>query len=185
MATTKKTTVSKPRAASSAQATVLEPAEHTQSAPIVAKEIDIHEYITVKSGCQGKLIYKSPRTGEKFVWEDFGDEQEIELQELKNAKSSGKKFFENNWFMFDAENDWVIDYLGLRQFYRNALTLDNFDYLFKKNPAEMTKVIAGLSNGQKRSVAYRARQLIESGEIDSNKAISALEKALDTELIER
>lgn len=183
MATTKKTTVSKPRAA--APVPVQEPVEQAHPEPIVAKEIDIHEYITVKNGCHGRLVYKSPRTGEKFVWEDFGDEQEIELQELKNAKSAGKKFFENNWFLFDEDNDWVIDYLGLRQLYKNALTLDNFDELFKKNPTEMVKIITGLSNGQKRSVAYRARQLIESGEIDSNKAISALEKALDTELIER
>lgn len=87
--------------------------------------------------------------------------------------------------MFDSENDWVIDYLGVRQLYRNALTLDNFDDLFNKSPAEIEKIIAGLSKGQKRSVSYRARQLIESGEIDSNKAISALEKALNTELIER
>lgn len=183
MATSRKTTTTSKKAA--APAPEADVPEKIPEKPIVAKEVDIHEYITVKNGCHGRLIYKSPRTGEKFTWEDFGDEQEMELQELKNAKGAGKKFFENNWFMFDADNQWVIDYLGLRQFYKKALTLDNFDELFKKNPEEITKVISGLSNGQKRTVSYRARQLIESGEIDSKKAIDALEKALNTELIER
>ena len=41
-----------------------------------------------------------------------------------------------------------------------------------------------LSKGQKRSVAYRARQLISEGAIDSNKAIATLEKCLDIELVE-
>lgn len=42
-----------------------------------------------------------------------------------------------------------------------------------------------LSSGQKQSVAYRAKQLIADGTIDSNRAIAALEKALGVELIER
>lgn len=45
--------------------------------------------------------------------------------------------------------------------------------------------MAKLSNGQKKSVAYRAKQLIADGVIDSNRKISALEKSLGVELIER
>ena len=124
---------------------------------IKAKEVDLHEYITVRNGSVGKLIYISPRTGEKFVWEEFGDEQEMELQELRNAKAANKKFFERNWFMFDEEFDWVIDYLGVRAFYKHAIGIDNFDELFTKSPAAIEKIIKELSDGQKRSVSYRAR----------------------------
>lgn len=153
--------------------------------PIVAKEIDQNQIIVVRSGFHGKLVYRSPRTGEKFAWSEFGDEQEMELRELRNAKSAKKKYFENNWFMFDEEYEWVISYLGLTQYYKNALPIDDFDALFKKTPAEIEKAIAKLSKGQKKSVGYRAKQLIADGEIDSNKAIAALEKALGIELIER
>lgn len=155
------------------------------SALIVAKEIDQNQIIVVHSGFHGRLVYCSPRTTEKFVWSEFGDEQEMELRELRNAKSSKKKYFENNWFMFDEEYEWVISYLGLTQYYKNALSLDNFDALFKKTPGEIEKSIAKLSKGQKKSVGYRAKQLIADGEIDSNKAIAALEKSLGIELVER
>ena len=91
----------------------------------------------------------------------------------------------NNWFMFREEDAWVIDYLGLNQYYKNALNLEEFDELFTKSASEIEKVISKLSAGQKKSVAYRARQLVLEGEIDSNKAIAALEKSLGIELIER
>ena len=87
--------------------------------------------------------------------------------------------------MFDEEFEWVVGYLGLSQYYKNALSIEDFDSLFKKTPSEIEKAIAKLSKGQKKSVGYRAKQLIADGEIDSNKAIAALEKALGIELIER
>lgn len=149
----------------------------------VPKKIDPHQFITVKNGFQGRLIYVSKRTGEKFVWESFGDEQEIELIELKNAKNASKKFFINNWFVF--EDSWVIDYLGVGQFYKNALRLEDFDRVFTLSPNEIRETIGKLSAGQKRSLAYRAKELIAKGEIDSNRAIAALEESLGIELVER
>lgn len=154
-----------------------------QDKPLVTKDVDIHQYVTVRNGFQGKLVYKSQKTGEHFVWDGFGTEQEMELIELRNAKNTAKKFFENNWFMFDE--DWVVDYLGLRQYYKHAVKIEDFDKIFTLSPNEITKTVEAMTKGQKKSVAYRAKQLIAEGEIDSNKAINALESALGIELIEK
>ena len=59
----------------------------------VKETLDPDTLVTVRNGFQGILVYKSKKTGEKFVWETFGAEQEIELKELKNAKNSSKTFF--------------------------------------------------------------------------------------------
>lgn len=150
--------------------------------PIVAKEIDPEQYVTVRNGFQGRLIYKSPKTGERYVWSEFGDGQEMQLRELRQAKSSAKKFFENNWFMFDDE--WIPEYLGVQRFYKNAVSIDRFDDLFGKPADEVEKIVSAMSGGQKRSVAYRARTLINEGAIDSRKVIATLEKSLGTKLIE-
>lgn len=150
--------------------------------PIVAKHIDPDQYVTVRNGFQGRLIYKSSKTGERFIWAEFGDGQEMQLRELRQAKSSSKRFFENNWFMFDDE--WIPEYLGVAQFYKNAVSIDRFDDLFNKSADEVEKAVSDMSNGQKRSVAYRARTLINEGAIDSRKVIAALEKSLGTKLIE-
>lgn len=85
--------------------------------------------------------------------------------------------------MFDDPQ--VIEWLGVSQYYKHALTVDGFDELFDKTPAEIKKIVSNLSNGQKSSVAFRARSKIKEGEIDSIKVINALEDALGVELIER
>ena len=151
--------------------------------PIVPKDIDPEQYVTVRNGFQGRLVYVSKHTGERLVWDQFGAEQEMELRELKNAKNSYKKFFENNWFMFDE--DWIVDYLGVQRFYRNAVRIEDFDEIFQKDAKTISEIISDMSDGQKKSVAYRARVLIADGAIDSNKAITALEESLGVELVER
>ena len=139
--------------------------------------------ITVRNGFNGMLVYKSSKTGERFVWNGFGDEQDMELQELRNAKNSKKAFFENNWFMISDPE--VIEYLGVERYYKNALSFENFDDLFSLTPEAIKNKIALLSSGQKATVVYRAKQLIADGTIDSIKVITALEESLGIELIER
>lgn len=160
-----------------------EPDVKEEAQNVVAKKIDPEEYVIVRNGFYGRLIYKSSRTGERFVWESFGDEQEITLRELRNARNNNKKFFENNWFMFDE--DWIISYLGVRQYYANALNMEAFDELFDKKADELKTIISGMNKGQKKSVAYRAMEMIADGKIDSRKTIAALEEALGLELTEK
>lgn len=147
------------------------------------KEVDDTQYVTVKNGVQGMLVYVSPRSKEVYTWESFGDEVEMELRELKNAKAASRAFFENNWFMFDE--DWIPEYLGVAKYYKNAVSIEEFDAIFDKPLDEMLDVISKMSDGQKKSVSYRARVLIAEEKIDSNKTIKALEELLGTELIER
>ena len=193
-------TVSKPRTrrspaegtSTAAERPAAEVSETTKK-PVVPKEIDPNQIITVRNGFQGRLdfeqakidkgLFKSKRTGERWSWESFGAEQDMELSELKNARNSNKKYFINNWFMFDE--DWVIDYLGMRQYYKNSLNIQDFDQLFKKPVGEIEDIISKLSEGQRKSVAYRAKQLIAEEEIDSNRVINTLEKCLGVELVER
>lgn len=152
---------------------------------IIPKDVSPNTIITVRNGFQGRLVYISPRTHEKFVWERFGDEQDMEIKELRNAKSASKAFFARNWFMFDDENEWVIPYLGLSKYYKNAIKLEDFDDIFENSPAKVKSIIKKLSSGQKKSVSYRARELVMSRKIDSLKMIEALEEALGTDLIEK
>lgn len=153
------------------------------SKSISPKDVDTSEYVVVKNGFHGRLVYKSRKTGELYVWDEFGAEQEMEIRELRNVRNSYKKFFINNWFMFDE--DWLLDYLGVRQYYKNAIPIDTFDEIFELPAKELKERISVLSDAQKKSVAYRAKELIAENKIDSLTTIGVLEKALDISLIER
>ena len=170
-----------PKRGRKAQAT---PKENAQVS-YTAKDVDMNQYITVRNGYPGQLVYTSKRTGEKFFWEHYGDEQDMQLTELRNARNTSKKFFDHNWFVFDEEYDWVIDFLGVRSFYNNIINLEGIDALFKKTPKQIEKELAALTNGQKRTVGYRAMEMIRDKEIDSLAVIDVLEKGLGVALIER
>lgn len=179
----RKATVTNEQTATEAAVTANDTAAKPAAKKYKSKALSPHDYITVRNGFNGKLIYKSSKTGEVFIWDNFGDEQDMELQELKNAKNSHKAFFEGNYFLID--NPDVISYLGVERYYKNALSYDSFDSVFELAPAEIEERIALLSSGQKQSLVYRAKQKIDDGGIDSIKLINALEKALGVELIER
>lgn len=183
---TRKTT-NKNTAAAAVETPAAEPkaAAAQEQKKIVPKEVDLSQFIPVQNGFHGTLVYKSSRTGEVFRWDAFGEEQYIELLELRNAKNSAKNFYTNNWFMFGEEYRWVIDYLGLGQYYRYSVDVDGMEELFSKTPDEIREIIGKMSDGQKRSLSYMAISKIGEGEIDSLKTIAALEDALGIDLIEK
>lgn len=177
---------SKPAEEAVDQAAASAPAEKTASKQkLVAKDIDVNQYIPVKNGFNGILVYKSRHTGEEFIWDAIGDEQEIELIELKRAKSASKRFFSDNWFMFDEDYQWVIDYLGVGNYYKNAISMDDIDDVLRKPADELRDALGNMSKGQKKTIAYRARQMIADGEIDSRKSVEVLEDILGTDLVEK
>lgn len=181
--TTRKGTTSKVKTAPKAQAVVTETPKEDTPVKLKVKELNIHDFVTVRNGFHGKLIFKSSRTGEKFTWDGFGDEQDIELQDLKAAKSAQKKFYEKNWFLFD--DPAVITYLGVEQYYKNSLNVDDFAGLFELPVDEAIEKVQKIPASQKRTLAYFARQEIESGKLDSIRLVNELEKTLGVQLIER
>jgi len=87
--------------------------------------------------------------------------------------------------MFDEEDMWVVDFLGVSQYYENAVPIEEFDDIFELPVDEAKDTIEKMSNGQRNSLGYRARQKVVSGDIDSRKMILMLEDMLGIELIEK
>ena len=156
-----------------------------QSITNVPERVDLNMLIPVINGFHGILTYVSPRNKEEFHWNEFGDVQDIELKELRSIKSTNKGFYEKNYFLFDDEYSWVIQYLGVSKYYDNSLSADGFEEIFSATPAEIKKIVAGLPTGQRKSVALAAKSKIASGEIDSFKIIKALEEGLDVNLTDK
>lgn len=156
-----------------------------EEAPVyhVRRQIDPNTVIPVRSGFSGVLVYKSRRTGERFVWQGYGDILDMEYSELKIAKSSNKAFFANNWWFIDDPE--IMDSLGVAQYYKTALDDEEFFALLKKDPSEIEAYIATLNKGQKTTFIYKVKMLMQEDRIDSVKVISTLEKCLGIELMER
>jgi hypothetical protein len=149
----------------------------------VRQTIDPNTIVPVTNGFQGLLVVKNRRTNDTFIFEEFGDVQDMTYGDLKAIRSSDRAFFENNWLLFDDPE--ILDALDVTKYYSKALSISGFDDLFEKEPNEIKRIIAGLSKAQRRSVAYKARNMIILNELDSLKVIDVLEESLGIKLLER
>lgn len=145
------------------------------------KNLDHNMFVTVRNGFHGPLYYRDHNTSEEHFWPEFGDESDMTLGTLMNARGSQRRFFSDNWWLIDDPD--VIEYLGVSRYYKNALSYEDFYEIFELPYDEIREKIEGLSDGQKRSVAFMAKEQIESGELSDLNVVKMLEDVLHTELI--
>ena len=144
------------------------------------KEIDRNELIACRSTTNGRLIYRSPRTQEKFTWSDFGSVEYLEMGELLTMKSSHPKFLNDVQLVIDDEE--AADYLGLNKIYDEMLQVDDLDSLFDKTNDELAVILPKLPNGLRKAVSTRARTLVEEDRLDSISKIKLIEQELGVDL---
>ena len=150
---------------------------------MAVKKITSNTIVECKNGVHGPLIYISSRTaGYTVEWEDFGDIQEIEYGELVAMRGSQPRFFRDNWILIeDAE---VLKQLGVSQYYRNALTTENFDEVFYWSADKIHSDVPKMSEGMHDSIRMRAKELMKADGLDSRSVIKALNEVLHCDLEE-
>lgn len=147
-------------------------------------DIALHRVVKVLNGTYGRLAYTDPKTNVKLVWEGFGQENYMTVDDLVNMRSHHLKFFQQNWVMFDEEDTDVLFFLGVEKYYQNLYKLEDLNILFTLTPDEIAERVKGMSDGMKRTVANRAYELIQSDEIYDKRIIKVLQEETGFELVE-
>lgn len=148
----------------------------------VAPALELHTRIPVRNAFPGGLIYRDSRTGLMYKWSNEGDIEYVELGELRTARNTQPKFFENNWWEIDEVR--VLEWLNATKFYKDSLMLKDFDVLFSKSPDEIISIVAKIPEAQRENLILRVRAKVAAGEIDSLKVVRALGEALGVKLTE-
>lgn len=176
--TTKKKTTTKKVVAKK----TITPKEVVQEIPKRTKriEIDRNEMILCRSMTNGVLIYVSDRTRNRYVWSDFGTVQYIDMGELLDMRASHPKFL--NEVQLIVEDDDAVEYLGLTKVYETVADFGDLDEFFNKSTDELSEILEELPSGIKRTIANRARTLIEDGTLDQLNKIKLLEDKLKVDL---
>lgn len=154
----------------------------TPKQPVRAKKVkvDRDEMIPCRSMTAGTLVYISDRTRARFLWNDFGTVQYIEMGELLDMRASAPSFLED--IMLIVEDDEAVDMLGLTKKYESLSEFEGLDDILFKSASELKDILPELPKGIKRSLTNRARALIENGELESLNVIRAIEVALKVDL---
>ena len=145
-------------------------------------KLDLHDEVLVKNGYCGELNVLLPKSKYVITFSEFGDDDYIELAELKALRNSKPIFFERNWLIIEDDN--VIDFLNVGKYYADYLTVEDIDELFELPVDEMIAKIQKLNQVTRDNIARRAVDMIKDDNIDSVKKIEALEEELGYNLTE-
>ena len=144
--------------------------------------IPLDTIVPVICNTVGGAFYSSKKImGYTVEWEDIGSVEYMELGELSSMKNTDKRFFEDNWIVFDDTEEYTASelygFLKVSKYYKNVLTPDNIDEIFTYPKDEIVKTISTLSRGMKETVAVRAKQKLDENTLDKN-IIDILESSL-------
>lgn len=140
-------------------------------------KLDKNETITVVSRARGKLVYKNPR-GYKYVFEENGDELDLEYADVQDMASSGKLFFKKGWVEI-VDNDDAVRHFRIEQFTNQAFDDEDLENLLQASPENIVEVIKSSGTNTKRAIFEFAREKFLNGELTDYKTIQMISDALE------
>lgn len=147
------------------------------------REIDRFEMIPVMNVTNGKLIYRSRKTGAEWIFSQYGDIEYMEFQELLTMRSSQRRFFDEPFIL--VMDDDAVEYLGLTKMYENIKNPRHIDEVFKMNQADFQDVLEKSPKGIQHLIISRAKELYEKGEFDSVRKINFINERFKTDIGQR
>lgn len=146
------------------------------------KKYDDHDLVLVKNGTSGELVYIAPRTGVTYIFDSFGDEQEIPFGELKATRMGNyATFFKRQWFLIDDQE--VIKQLGIEKYYKDQLSYNELNEIFNLSKEDIVERVKNISEYQRDTLGYLTVKKIKNNEINDLNVIRSLEDVLHTKLV--
>ncbi len=170
--------VAKPKTTSSRKSTK-ETESTTKEAPKKPKrklrqnEISRTTDVVIKNNTSGGLVYICPKNYTKYRLDNYGDQDEMPIDELIHLKNTKRKYLERYWLIITEVStdeytlDEVLEALKLEELYSGdykvMLDIDNF---ILGNVSEIKKVFPKLNQYAQEIIIKRAKSLHEDGEIE-------------------
>ena len=136
--------------------------------------------IPVRSCINGRVIYKSKKTGVTYKWLEKGTYEILTIDELLNMESQSQKFLHSPWLMVDDEE--VIEAFNLQELYDLVAKVEDIDSFINMSLGEQQKIYNKLPKTLQNQVYNHIYNKVETGEIDSKSKIRELEELVQMEL---
>lgn len=136
--------------------------------------------IPVRSFINGRVIYKSKKTGVTYKWLEKGSYEILTIEELLNMESQSQKFLHSPWLMVDDEE--VIEAFNLQELYELVAKVEDIDSFINMSLGEQKVIYNKLPKTLQNQVYNHIYNKVESGEIDSKSKIRELEELVQMEL---
>lgn len=141
---------------------------------------DRNRQVIVRSCIEGRVIYKSKRSGMTYKWLEKGAYEVLTVEELLNMESQSHKFLHSPWLMVDDED--IIEAFNLAELYDLVAKVEDIDSFINMSLGEQKQIYNKLPKSLQNQVYNHIYNKVESGEIDSRAKIRELEELVQMEL---
>ncbi len=141
---------------------------------------DRNRQVIVRSCVDGRVIYKSKRSGMTYKWLEKGAYEVLTVEELLNMESQSHKFLHSPWLMVDDED--IIEAFNLAELYDLVAKVEDIDSFINMTLDEQKQIYNKLPKASQNQVYNHICFKVDSGEIDSRAKIRELEDLVGREL---
>lgn len=141
---------------------------------------DRNRQVIVRSCVDGRVIYKSKRSGMTWKWLEKGAYEVLTVEELLNMESQSHKFLHSPWLMVDDED--IIEAFNLAELYDLVAKVEDIDSFINMSLGEQKQIYNKLPKASQNQVYNHICFKVDSGEIDSRAKIRELEDLVGREL---
>lgn len=156
------------------------PKKTTTRTTIKKVELDRNMLVPVMNNTTSRVIYQSRKTGAEFVWTEYGQVDEIELQELVQMRNVHPRYLRDPWLIVLDEE--VVQYLGLGDLYENIMTPDELEGFLNLPVDKFEDAVQQMPYGMKQLVISTVMERLQNGTFDSMSKVRFLEKTYGIEL---
>lgn len=182
MAIVKKTTTKKPTVKSAIpEITPVKEDKVTTVLPKEKKSFSASDGIMCKSITGGTVIMIGIKSKITYTWESYGDETEVEYDDLVAAIRSNKDQILKPWIIV-LDEDFIALYPKLNQLYEKVLSVDELYDVFNMNNEKFRKFISDIPSGVRESIKSLAADMIRTGKLDSVSKIKIMDEVFGSEL---
>lgn len=141
---------------------------------------DRNRQVIVRSCVDGRVIYKSKRSGMTWKWLEKGAYEVLTVEELLNMESQSHKFLHSPWLMVDDED--IIEAFNLAELYNLVAKVEDIDSFINMSLDEQKQIYNKLPKASQNQVYNHICFKVDSGEIDSRAKVRELEDLVGREL---
>lgn len=151
--------------------------------PAAAKKFDKDDLISCTSVFPGTCILIGKRTGNQYVWDQIGEEQEVFYQDLQAEILNKRSQYVYEPLIVINDPEAYGNKKAIKDLYANVYFIEDVQELLASgDTAKIKNAIRKMPEGVVTSVKSIVVSLIQDGELTDYRAVKAMDDELGTDM---
>lgn len=129
------------------------------------------------TSCNGRVVFKSKKTGDVYKWLQTGDDLYFTVEEILAMDNQSHSFLRTPWLLIDDEE--VVEALGLTEMYELIERIQDIDTFVTLPLEEIEEDVKKLTTGFRNKLANVISEKVENKELRDIIVIRKFEELLD------